>query len=856
LGNNKNQFKIRDSVYGEISARYVERYGAVLRRELAVSKKPEGAADDDGEELKKPAAADEQGTDAPEAETSERGGAKEDGGTAGGGGGWAEIGTDSTESAEKDQKLNEGPSLDAEQNRGSGGAAKKRRSAIRQPDDVSGQRAGITQPERKLMTPGAEIDDRIVRGLTSERRKSGFYRFFIISAIVLALVVTVTATGLPSLLASWWGSLYDRITVDSGNDGTTGAARTEAAVTNPQPTGGAPSITDTDDTRDDYAPEESVVPLTIDIKPAYSVVSTVYDSGRTIYFITNTRQDNIVLSLRRGGVSDAETADLTPVSVGGTTVYLAYDADYSAMVYEKDGIVHELTCRFDVNTLIDFCGFDRQDFARGVLNPQHTVGGAWLVSERSLSNIPLRSETASYADIRRHISSGGIPPAGAVATEEVINFFPAEIEMPGLSTFSAMFEIGPSPFNEERAIAYVRIKAPEIDFGMYPPSSLTFLINTSSSMFSFDKLPLIKDAVLNMADISGGRDRLSIVTYDEGSAVLLDNARSDDASAIRGVLDGLTVGGNSGAESGIETAYSIALKNFLNGGNNIVVAITDENDNFGLAGRDELDELVARNRSGGVDLRVLGVGALNGWGGVYPQDGDTPEPWRFTRANTLSKTEAALLNELSLQAYAAAGNVVAQIEFNPHNVVDYNLVGYENRLSRNRDKLFSLGETTHVYAGDEIILLYEITFTQPIVPGEDRRTAPSPSPATRANETQPAQTGGTNAASSPEPDEIETDAFADELFELRIKYTVAGESQEKIYAKAATFDDYTDENSSDYRLACSVAAFCGILGDTNRLEATIELAEELAEAAVGENADGLRSAYLNLIKQYRGIIEE
>ena len=966
MGNNKNQIKIRDGIYGEISARYVERYGAVLRRELAMSKAPTGdAADDYKDEGHKNIAP----VDAQLSEASDHSGGTEDdiaenGIKSGGGDGWSELGADAARHAEKDavenekgvsvngkdapandkdaskgekdasgfekdapkgeedasgfEKIsgegssqNDGPVRDEEHSQAEGSAPQKRRSAIRPPDDESQQRTPKAQPGHKLMTPGAEIDDRIMRGLTSERRKTGFYRFFLFAAIVLILTLTITTTGLPSMLAAWWSSLYDRITAMGEDEKTPSQTRPDTTVTGSRPAGSGASNSEIDETGPERTPEDTIIPINIAIKPAYSVVSTVYDSGRTIYFITNTRQDNIVLSLRRGGITKVETEGLTPVAFGETTAYMAYDADYSVMVYEREGIVHELTCRFDVNTLVDFCGFERRDFARGVLYPQHTVGGAWLVSERSLSNIPLRSDKASYADIRRHISGGGVPPAGAVATEEVLNFFPAENAMPGADTFSVRYEIGPSPFDGDRALAYIRIKAPDIDIDDFPPSSVTFLINTSSSMFSFDKLPLLKDAILGMAEISGGRDRISVVTYDGGSEILLDNARSDDTAVIRSTLDGLTVGGNSGPETGIELAYSIALKNFLNGGNNLVIAITDENDNLGLDNGDELDALVARNRSGGVDLSVLGIGALNGWGDAYQQDGNTPGQWRFTRANTLTKTVAAILNELTLQSYITAGNVVAQIEFNPHNVEDYNLIGYENRLSRNQDKLYSLGDTYNVYAGEEIILLYEIKFAQPVVTGETRgagAAATTTSPAARAAETTPgatageanggednadgtdgAETGldggeenadetdggdgtgdgavgnasaGTEPASTvaataaPEPEDAEQDMFADELFELRVKYTGAGETRERIFAGAATFGDYTEDNSTDYFLACSVAAFCGILEGDNRLDATLEIAEELAGAAVGDNADGLRSAYLNMVKQYRGIIED
>ena len=822
MNNRKNHIKKRDDVYGEIAARYVERYGGVLQRELRMQRTsgaPRRAAYDSAK-----AFSDDVSDEAvfPENENDN--------------GGWSEIGADTSKSVF------------------AGGINVSKRASGRKISPPSKQAPDTGQ---KMMTTGIETDDRILHSLTTARRKRNIYRACLFLAIICCIFAVSEIFGLTARVAVIFENIIaaapdsEDMEATAPNGGVETQTTGEAGATGANGTEAADENAGMDDAEDAGFTENGIIPLDLPVKSGYSVVSAVQDVNRTIYFITDIMQDNIVLILRRGKLTDIETSKLTSVSFGDTSAYLSYDADYSLLVYEKDGVIHELTCRYDVNTLVDFCGFEYRGFARGVIFPQIAEGGARAVSDSPVSEIPLKAGAASYIDIRRRIAGGEKPPAGAIVTEEMINYFPVERDdsiSNGSDYFDVKYEIGRSPFNEENAVAYVNIKAREFDWNSIPPTHITLLIDTSSSMYSFDKLPLVKDAILYMAEKIPEKGKLSVLTYDGAAEVLLDNAGGDDTESLKNALDDLTSGAETYSGDGLSAAYALARKNYIDGGGNLVIALTDTDDNLGFPDNDQLNALVAQNRSGDVDLCVIAVGALTMLGASSQTSLSEYDQWHYVHADTLTDMKQALLNELTPDSYLLAGGASAQIEFNAANVTAYNLIGYEARESVDGVRINTARDMEHVYAGDEITLLYELELANPDGTPETAGESGSGAGAEAGGSADGAtQTGGDPAGGGEENTE---NLYLDELFELQIIYTTADEFVEETYTKAATFDDISEDNGADFYLACSVAAFCSLLDGDNTLNATFELAESLATAGIGGDAGGYRSAYMDLLRQY------
>ncbi len=191
-------------------------------------------------------------------------------------------------------------------------------------------------------------------------------------------------------------------------------------------------------------------------------------------------------------------------------------------------------------------------------NPEVTA------EEESTVTFSLKVDTASYSNVTRYLNTGSLPPKDAVRTEELINYFRYETPLePEDSPFAVYTEVGPSPFRSGKQMAFIRVKTPEIDKDKLGPSNLTFLLDTSGSMDSFDKLPLLKSALSLLVETLDEDDRVSIVTYAGSSAVVLDSCSGADKERILDAIHSLTASGSTAGADGIQTAYALAQNIFL-----------------------------------------------------------------------------------------------------------------------------------------------------------------------------------------------------------------------------------------------------------------------------------------------------
>jgi hypothetical protein len=75
------------------------------------------------------------------------------------------------------------------------------------------------------------------------------------------------------------------------------------------------------------------------------------DVGKTIYYLDNTRLDDAVVTLEYAELPDI--SGLTVYEINGQPAYGKYSPDYSALIFTKDGILYELTSKYDINTLME-----------------------------------------------------------------------------------------------------------------------------------------------------------------------------------------------------------------------------------------------------------------------------------------------------------------------------------------------------------------------------------------------------------------------------------------------------------------------------------------------------------------------
>lgn len=450
-------------------------------------------------------------------------------------------------------------------------------------------------------------------------------------------------------------------------------------------------------------------------------------------------------------------------------------------------------------------------------------------SEDSMLTFSLKVDTASYRNVARFINSGSRPPVDAVRIEEMINYFNYEQELAANNTpFSIYTEIGPSPFSNERKLAFIRVKSKDIDRAELPPSNLTFLIDVSGSMSSYDKLPLLKSSFGLLVETLGANDTVSIVTYASGTRVALDSARGNEKKKIMDVINRLEAGGSTAGANGIQNAYMLAEKNFINGGNNRIILATDGDFNVGVSSVGELEQLISQKRDSGVYLSVLGVGTGNLKDNrmeTLAKNGNG----NYNYLDSIATAKKVLVDELSANLFVIADDVKAQVEFNPALVADYRLIGYENRQLQNRDFTDDTKDAGEIGVGTDVVMMFELTL----------------------------KNGGSGGLKYGGNDPVENNGeFGDEFFEIRIRYKDPGQSESKQITVPVKTDRLLAQNSSDYNFAASVAAF-GHLLRGSEYAGSVELSKiiEVAEGNMGFDEGRLRSEFVQLLKDSQRLIK-
>lgn len=336
------------------------------------------------------------------------------------------------------------------------------------------------------------------------------------------------------------------------------------------------------------------------------------------------------------------------------------------------------------------------------------------VVDQPLSTFSIDVDTASYANVRRFLNEGHLPPPDAVRVEELINYF--HFDYPD-STQGAPFgvttEVAACPWNAGHKLALVGLQAKRLDEGRTPPRNLVFLLDVSGSMAPPERLPLVQTAMKMLADTLRHEDRVAIVVYAGNSGVALPATRGDRHAVIQDAISSLHAGGSTNGAAGIQLAYQIASENFVQGGINRVILATDGDFNVGVTTLDALTKLIEDKRSTGVFLSVLGVGNDNLKDATMERLADKGNG-NYAYLDSLTEARRVLVREAGSTLATVAKDVKIQVEFNPATVGAYRLVGYENRVLKSRDFNDDTKDAGEMGAGHTVTALYEI-----VPPGED-----------------------------------------------------------------------------------------------------------------------------------------
>ncbi len=330
-------------------------------------------------------------------------------------------------------------------------------------------------------------------------------------------------------------------------------------------------------------------------------------------------------------------------------------------------------------------------------------------AEQPMSTFSIDVDTGSYANVRRFLNQGRLPPQDAVRVEEFINYFDYDYPLPEgrQPPFRVSTELAPTPWNPKTLLLAIGIKGYDLPKTQLPPANLVFLIDVSGSMNAPDKMGLLKSALKLLVRQLGAKDKVAIAVYAGAAGLVLEPTPGDQKAKIESALERLSAGGSTNGGAGIQLAYNLARESFVEEGINRVILATDGDFNVGTVNFEALKDLVETQRESGVALTTLGFGTGNYNDQLMEQLADAGNG-NYAYIDTLQEANKALVEQMSATLLTIAKDVKIQIEFNPARVEEYRLMGYENRVLQREDFNNDAVDAGDIGAGHTVTALYEI----------------------------------------------------------------------------------------------------------------------------------------------------
>ncbi len=329
------------------------------------------------------------------------------------------------------------------------------------------------------------------------------------------------------------------------------------------------------------------------------------------------------------------------------------------------------------------------------------------VAQEPISTFSIDVDTGSYANVRRFLNQGQLPPQNAVRLEELINYFDYQYALPtDGKPFAVHTEVVDSPWQPHAKLLKIGIKAKDLQLNELPAANLVFLVDVSGSMNSPDKLPLVKKTLHILTERLRPQDKVTLITYAGQERVVLPPTSGADKQTILNAINELESGGSTAGEQGIRRAYAEAQKAFIQGGINRILLATDGDFNVGITDFDTLKNLIEEKRKSGISLTTLGYGTGNYNERLMEQAADAGDG-NYSYIDNEQEAKKVLQRQLSSTLATVAQDVKIQVEFNPATVKEYRLVGYENRVLKQEDFNNDKVDAGDIGAGHTVTALYE-----------------------------------------------------------------------------------------------------------------------------------------------------
>ncbi|MFG2496862.1 von Willebrand factor type A domain-containing protein [Streptomyces sp. NPDC048441] len=325
-----------------------------------------------------------------------------------------------------------------------------------------------------------------------------------------------------------------------------------------------------------------------------------------------------------------------------------------------------------------------------------------------LSTFALDVDTASYGFARRTLADGSLPDPATVRPEEFVNSFRQDYPRPDGDGFSVSVDgarTDADGWSMMRVGLATHAAAPKSE---RPPAALTFVIDVSGSMSEPGRLDLVKESLGVMTDQLRADDSLALVTFSDSAETVLPMTRmGENRERVHRAIGRMEPTQSTNLEAGIRTGYDTAVRGLREGATNRVVLLSDALANTGETSADGILERIsdARREHG---ITLFGVGVGSDYGDALMERLADKGDGHTTYVSDSAEARKVFCDQLPANIELRARDAKAQVAFDPQNVKQFRLIGYDNRAVADDDFRDDSVDGGEVGPGHTVTALYAV----------------------------------------------------------------------------------------------------------------------------------------------------
>ena len=330
------------------------------------------------------------------------------------------------------------------------------------------------------------------------------------------------------------------------------------------------------------------------------------------------------------------------------------------------------------------------------------------VKNHMTSTFRMTTNTASAGIIFNQLRENRRIDRNMVRIEEMLNYFRYQSVIPDTEKFRISCELMPAAQDGaagQKKLLYINVQGKE---EVKQRQNIVLLLDVSGSMCI--NTYQVQAAVATIISKLNAGDKISLVTYSSRDEVILRGFTiKDDKDKIKALEKflGVNIYGCTNGSAGIVKAYQIGKEEYIEGGNNQVILITDGDLNFGITDKGGLTELIEEKKKSNLFLSVIGTGLSN-----YKDDKlevlSKHGNGVYRVVNNLADVKKCIDTEYASLVNVIAKDVKAQVEFNPEVVESFRLLGFENRELDHEDFVNDKVISEPFGSGGYGVALYEL----------------------------------------------------------------------------------------------------------------------------------------------------